>query len=282
VHEELDHALLDEIVWRPGERVLDVGCAYGAYLQALSDRSVLPIGTDIDPVALERASATRRPVAAADGQFLPFCDGAFDTLLCHKTLHLFDRIEQVIGEFERVLRPGGRIVFSSSNLSSPYARIQAAALGNRRNGNWSKANRLSAEQWCRAFRRHGFHVRATYSCNLVWPLIFRVCDTWLLPNEWMRRYARWVRRFTRTPLRTARPIGAAMDYVIEVVKPNHGVRPRPTALAPGRGRSATCGKAPPGQGRGLLGWPRGLKSAAPLSEDDPAPAHYGIANAITS
>ncbi|MFH1419312.1 MAG: class I SAM-dependent methyltransferase [Planctomycetota bacterium] len=232
VHEELDHALLDEIAWQPGERVLDIGCAYGAYLQALSARSVLPIGTDIDLVALQRASATGRPVTAADAQFLPFRDDAFDTLLCHKTLHLFGRIEQVISEFGRVLRPGGRIVFSSSNLSSPYARVHAAAIGDRRNRNWAKVNCLSAEQWCRAFRRHGFHVRATYSCNLVWPLVFRVRDTWLLPNEWMRRYSRWIRRFTRTPLRTARPIGAAMDFVIEMVKPNHGMRrvgrPRPT------------------------------------------------------
>jgi hypothetical protein len=92
------------------------------------------------------------------------------------------------------------------------------ALRGKWNPNWSRGNRWSADQWCRAFAACGLTTRAVYSCSLVWPMVFRVCDDWLVPNEWMRRYSRWIRRATQTPLRTQRPLGAAMDYVVEMVK----------------------------------------------------------------
>jgi len=218
VQEELDHAILDRVQWTPGERVLDIGCAHGSYLRALVERGARPIGVDLDIRSLAKAGSQSLSVAAADGVMLPFAAGSFDSLLCHKTMHLFCRPQAVIEEFKRVLRPGGRIVFSTSNMTSPYARAQTAALRNGRYRNWHRSNRLSAGQWRRAFAEQGMTTRTVYSCNLAWPLVYRVCDRWIIPNEWMRRYNRWVRRVTRVPLQTQGPLGAAMDYVIEVVK----------------------------------------------------------------
>lgn len=214
VQEELDHALLDLVPWRPGERVLDVGCAAGHYLRALRDRGVAPVGLDLDRAALRRAAALGPPVLAASGECLPFADASFDAVLCHKTMHLFPRPDLAAREFARVLRPNGRVIFSTSNRASPYARVAAAAIRSGRHPNWGSANCWSIEDWRRAFAPLGLRVQAIYSCNLVWPLVFRVCDRWIIPNEWMRRYNRGIRRLTRRTLQTPQPLGAAYDYLV--------------------------------------------------------------------
>jgi len=218
LQEELDRALLDAINWRPRENVLDVGCAKGAYLDALHRRGTAPTGIDISLAALQDARRSGRPVVAASGLALPFAANAFDTVICHKTMHLFQYPETVVSEFDRVLCAGGRVIFSTSNRTSPYARFKTGATGNGRNANWGFSNRWSATDWCHAFARRGLRTRSFFSCNLVWPLVYRICDLWLIPNKWMRRYNRWVRRISRMPLRTDHPHGAAMDYVVELVK----------------------------------------------------------------
>ncbi|MBN2563480.1 MAG: class I SAM-dependent methyltransferase [Phycisphaerae bacterium] len=219
LQEELDHALLDQVHWRPREKVLDVGCAHGHYLRALDARGASPTGIDISLQALHKAKASNHIVVTASGLALPFADESFDTVLCHKTMHLFPRPKTVAKEFNRILRPGGRVVFSTSNPASPYARIARAATRNGRNPNWRSENHWSAADWCRAFAGCGLRTRSIYSCNLVWPWVFRACDRWIVPNEWMRRYNRWIRRIANTPLRTNHPHGAAMDYVLELAKP---------------------------------------------------------------
>jgi SAM-dependent methyltransferase len=40
-------------------------------------------------------------------QALPFRDGAFDAVVCHLAFMLFDEIDQVVAELDRVLAPGG-------------------------------------------------------------------------------------------------------------------------------------------------------------------------------
>jgi len=218
VQEELDRAVLEEIEWRAGERILDVGCAQGHYMEALATRGADVLGVDLNEASLSRAAAAGWRVSRASALRLPFASGAFDAVFCHKTLYLLTPPETAAQELARVVRRGGRLVFSGSNTASPYARVQAAVLKRAVNGNWSVGNRWSIGDWCRAFGRAGMRVRAIYSCNLCWPLVYRAFDWWIIPNEWMRRYARWVRRATGMPLRTGHAHGAAMDYVVEMVK----------------------------------------------------------------
>lgn len=218
VQEELDQAILSEIQWPAGEDVLDVGCGSGVYMTALRERGLRVRGVDLSAAAVARARRAGHDVALASGDRLPFADESFDAVLCHRTLYLVSDPQRVIGEFHRVLRPGGRVVFSGSNAASPYARAQSAAIRRGDQANWEFGNRWSVGEWCRAFAMRGFRVNEIYSCNLVWPLIYRVCDNWFIPNEWMRRYNRFIRRVTGTPLRSGRPLGAAMDYVAEVIK----------------------------------------------------------------
>ncbi|HPF38593.1 MAG TPA: class I SAM-dependent methyltransferase [Phycisphaerae bacterium] len=217
-HEELDHTLLKLIPWSADERVLDVGCAHGVYLRELADRGVAVTGLDVSRDALRRARLAKRPVIAASGDRLPFRDASYDTILCHKTMYLFRSPETALREFARVLQPGGRLVFSTSATRTPYALAQRLAVGLLDRKDWAAGNRLDAWDWVRRAEAIGFGDARFYSCNLVAPIVFRVCDRWIIPNEWMRRYARTIRQIVGTNVDSNRPSRMAQDVFVVLRK----------------------------------------------------------------
>lgn len=92
-----------------GDRVLDVGCGNGTYLQQLSSTGVHAIGCDLS-VGMLGTVAGGLPLVNADVVALPFLDDAFDVVLApHMLYHVADR-GSAVGELRRVLRPGGRCV----------------------------------------------------------------------------------------------------------------------------------------------------------------------------
>ncbi len=100
-------------------RILVVGCAGG--IEAMGLRAV---GIDIDRAALRIALDLRAhaegpgsPFLAASGDALPFRAGAFDSVLSDNVVEHIPSpaLEAHFREVARVLRPGGRYVFSSPN-----------------------------------------------------------------------------------------------------------------------------------------------------------------------
>lgn len=86
-----------------GARVLDLACGDGVLLSRIPGA----IGLDLSPDELALA---RGPVVRARAQALPFADGSFDVVTCHLALMLFDDLERVLQELERVLVPGGSVL----------------------------------------------------------------------------------------------------------------------------------------------------------------------------
>src|SRR5712691_3676366 len=105
--------LLERI--RPGMRVLEVGAAKAWAAQHLVPRGVEYVATDIlaDPkVGLGRGTfyeARVGPFARvqADGEHLPFVDGAFDLVYCVAALHHAIDLGRMVSELARVTRRGG-------------------------------------------------------------------------------------------------------------------------------------------------------------------------------
>ncbi|MGP4015830.1 class I SAM-dependent methyltransferase [Saccharopolyspora sp. 5N708] len=98
-----------------GERILDAGCGTGRNLAAMLDAGAAPQGIDFSPGML--AVARRRhpdvPLFEADLQGeIPFADGEFDAVYCALLGEHLDHPDRAVAEFYRVLRPGGRLVFS--------------------------------------------------------------------------------------------------------------------------------------------------------------------------
>ncbi len=108
-------------------RVLDAGCGTGAYSAALVDRVAHIDALDLSQGMLAQARAKLDAQARAgrigfhQGSIteLPFDNGAFDAVSINQVVHHlgdagenFVRLRQVIGEFARVLRPGGILVMN--------------------------------------------------------------------------------------------------------------------------------------------------------------------------
>jgi SAM-dependent methyltransferase len=133
-----DDAYLDHETWvRPaadklgdvrGRRVLDFGCGHGMASVVLARRGAVVTGFDLSAgyVAEARRRACANGVAAAflqaDGERLPFADGAFDAVWGNAVLHHLD-LGAAGRELWRVLRPGGVAVFCEPWGGNPLLNL---------------------------------------------------------------------------------------------------------------------------------------------------------------
>ncbi len=116
---EADAGLLGDVA---GRRVLEVGAGAAQCSRWLLARGAAPVALDVSAGMLREAARigaeSDRPVplVQADAAALPFADGSFD-LACsaYGGVPFVDDSAAVMREVARVLRPGGRWVFSVSH-----------------------------------------------------------------------------------------------------------------------------------------------------------------------
>ena len=113
---------------RDGEAVLEVATGTGVQLVELGRRNPSGVTVGIEPADGMLAQARKRLAAAGISQRvellrgsalgLPFEDQSFDLVVNSYMLDLLprDEIPRALGEFSRVLRPGGRIVLSNMTI----------------------------------------------------------------------------------------------------------------------------------------------------------------------
>jgi SAM-dependent methyltransferase len=101
------------------DRVLEIGAGTGVVTRALTaglPRHVAITATDLNPAMLRKAAAagTARDVEwrQADAAQLPWPDGSFDAVVCQFAAMFFPDKPRAFSEVRRVLRPGGRFLFS--------------------------------------------------------------------------------------------------------------------------------------------------------------------------
>ena len=125
------HALREIVDGRP-QRILDVACGTGdstiSIAKAVAEGSEV-IGVDISEgmMALVQGKAEKAGVEGriqlqvADGEALPFEEGAFDRVTCAFGIRNFEHKEKGLVEFRRVLKSGGKAVILE--LSVPQNRV---------------------------------------------------------------------------------------------------------------------------------------------------------------
>jgi arsenite methyltransferase len=131
--------LLNELVLRGDERLLDMGCGRGAVLLMAAQHLTTgrAVGVDIwkrQDQSGNAAEATRRNAVAegvservelhtADMTALPFEDGCFDVVISSVAIHNVKgaaRRHRVIDEAVRVLHPGGRLLIADIWATGRY------------------------------------------------------------------------------------------------------------------------------------------------------------------
>ncbi len=105
---------------------LDAGCGTGIFSRWLAERGASVLAIDAAPAMIEQArqlssdSAVRGRLSYSVGDIgqLQFADGSFDGVLCSSVLEYVASPVDCLREFERVLRPQGRLILSVPNSRS--------------------------------------------------------------------------------------------------------------------------------------------------------------------
>jgi SAM-dependent methyltransferase len=118
-------------------RSLEIGAGTGYFSLNLAQAGVVGAVTCTDisqgMVDVLRGNAERLGVpvetAVCDAEELPFEDASFDLVLGHAVLHHIPDLDTAFGEFHRVLRPGGTVLFAGepSRRGDRLARVPKRA-----------------------------------------------------------------------------------------------------------------------------------------------------------
>ncbi|HEX3318378.1 MAG TPA: class I SAM-dependent methyltransferase [Solirubrobacteraceae bacterium] len=140
----------------PFASALEVGAGTGYFSLNLLRAGVVGRATcvDISPGMLHALEGNADRLAlevttrACDAEALPFGDGAFDLVLGHAVLHHLPDLRRAFGEFHRVLRPGGTLVFAGepSRYGDRLASVPKRAAG-RLAPAWRAAVRAAPAPW---------------------------------------------------------------------------------------------------------------------------------------
>ncbi len=113
-----------------GGKVLDLGCGTYRTPLLIHQRGFRSTGCDIFSDEKLREYRAQLPangpeLVAYDGATLPFEDAAFDAVASLCVFEHITKVEAMLTEISRVLKPGGRMIIMGPNLSGPHRSILA-------------------------------------------------------------------------------------------------------------------------------------------------------------
>lgn len=131
--------MLDYVIWRGNEQVLDVGCGRGLMMVGAAKRLTSGKATGIDiwqakdqsgngpKGALENAVlegvSDRVHIETGDMRALPFANGSFEVVMSHWAVHNLEQVDDratALREMMRVLRPGGSLILADIEHREAY------------------------------------------------------------------------------------------------------------------------------------------------------------------
>jgi len=103
--------LVERFSLQQGQQILDVGCGRGEFLRGFIRCGLSGHGVDQSSIALAICPPQTeiRTVDLEHGP-IPFADDTFDVVFSKSVIEHFYYPEKLVGEFKRVLRPGGIVI----------------------------------------------------------------------------------------------------------------------------------------------------------------------------
>jgi ubiquinone/menaquinone biosynthesis C-methylase UbiE len=169
------------------ELILDVGSNTSGESEVLVSKGYNMVATDINEIALsiskERCNKFKRksPIYfAVDSHKLPFADSTFNAIIAFEVLHHFEKLNIVMKELNRVLKPGGKIFTFEPYALNPYRRL--AELRFLILGSIEKS--FTVKGLKNKFQTNGFNVLENYKHILP-------------PSEWKKNNSSFIRAFLK-------------------------------------------------------------------------------------
>jgi len=105
----------------PGDKILDLGCGNGRFLQIIGEKDIEYFGVDNSEelIRIAREKYPNHNFQTADALSLPFSDNFFDKVYSIAVLHHIPSEEfriQFLKEARRALKPGGLLILTVWNL----------------------------------------------------------------------------------------------------------------------------------------------------------------------
>lgn len=144
---------------RSGDRVLDVGCGFGALGREIMDHPECPESVVVRGLESSVREARLIEIAAYGGDRFPYEDASYDVVLLADVLHHEPRPEALLREAARVSRR--LVVVKDHKLDGPLARPRVALIDWAANAPYDVAclyryNTLA--EWREWHRRHGLEI----------------------------------------------------------------------------------------------------------------------------
>lgn len=125
--DELEHAIVRNLLPNSGCRIIDVGCGYGRLADCYMGHFEQVIMVDGSMSLLRQAFEKTRGQAiyiACDVTHLPFRTSSFDAVLMIRTFHHIEDSRACLSELHRLLCKNGRLVFGYRNKRNALRAIQ--------------------------------------------------------------------------------------------------------------------------------------------------------------
>ena len=123
--------VLDQVDWCGNEKILDAGCGSGNFLIPLQDRlrDANITGFDLSKGILQTlfpkvVNCPNVQLGWGDVEELPFIDDYFDVVMANFMLQHISDIKNALTEFQRVLRPNGLLICTTSSIKSKHEMYQ--------------------------------------------------------------------------------------------------------------------------------------------------------------
>ena len=154
--------VLEWLAPEPGERILDLGCGDGKLTRRIAETGAAVTGVDASPQMVAAARTLGINAQVSNAESLPFNEQTFDAVFSNAVLHWVRDHDAMLGDVQRVLKPGGRFVAEFGgfgNIAAIRVAMHAALEHCGFNGDMDDVNYYPTPQiYTRRLEQKGFVV----------------------------------------------------------------------------------------------------------------------------
>jgi SAM-dependent methyltransferase len=174
----------------PGGRVLDIATGDGDYINLLMETlddydSFIGIDINVEDLETGRERFEGKPVELIemDAETLAFEDASFDTVSIAHSLHHLVRVDAVLAEMRRVLKPGGWFIIQEMFCDGDQTKAQ---MNDIKKHHWEEGIDLLLGTYNRETFKRGeieamarrLDLHGVIALDSVYPVNCPFCDTW--------------------------------------------------------------------------------------------------------